>query len=447
MAKSPSPELVQALQLVKAGNRREAGEVLKVYLSQHAQDVDGWWLMAHIVSRPDRVQKCLERVLSLDPNHAKARKKLDELLTPPGDEPDDEFFVVATGAPSAPPAASSPAIVPLSAPAGAAPDVEPFDPSADYSNDVPYDPFAGIVDSPSIIDTFAQQSGEAQAAGTGSQPQWGPGLGFIPDHADPLRPAPPKPKGRGSTRASLNAIAEEEPVDYMHMLRPVFVVVGVIVVFIIGLFVANMTGVVHLWGPLPMTTLESDTFEIDYPVSWDKRCEPERSGYPVCGIANHNAYNQVDWYAGQDINLGALVSDLGFGLLGGYRNLPDTQVSIIVMNVPPNSSAYDDASWARTKDKWHDEGWLCDSIKATETYNRETMTIDGREAWYYEYKCEDSVEEDQGWRGLDYAYDIYIPQDNGLMFWMTVQVRANIGDKTYDDTIRKMIKSINITEG
>jgi hypothetical protein len=80
MAKTPpSPELVEAFNLIKAGQHEQAGRLLKSYLAQHKEDVDGWWLMAHAASQPDTMRRCLEMVLKLDPKHAKARAKLDKL--------------------------------------------------------------------------------------------------------------------------------------------------------------------------------------------------------------------------------------------------------------------------------------------------------------------------------------------------------------------------------
>lgn len=97
MSKSPStpPELMEAYKLLKAAERGPAARVLKSYLSKHPRDEIGWWLMAHAVTRPDNVRTCLERVLMLNPEHAKARAKLDALL-PALDEPDDSFFGVSS---------------------------------------------------------------------------------------------------------------------------------------------------------------------------------------------------------------------------------------------------------------------------------------------------------------------------------------------------------------
>lgn len=138
MAKpSTPPELMEAYKLLKAAERGPAARVLKQYLTKHPRDEMGWWLMAHAVTRPDNVRTCLERVLKINPQNAKARAKLDALRPSIiDDEPDDSFFGVssaddpatpASAAAPAPPAATdAPPISPPPEPAPTTP--EPFAP-------------------------------------------------------------------------------------------------------------------------------------------------------------------------------------------------------------------------------------------------------------------------------------------------------------------------------
>ena len=120
---SPStpPELLEAHRLLKAGQRQQAGTILKPYLAQHQQDARAWWLMAHVVSSQDTARQCLEQVLKIDPNNEQARTRLATLTSaaeigPPSsrpsprparepvetpiDEPDDSFFFPAAGVPA-----------------------------------------------------------------------------------------------------------------------------------------------------------------------------------------------------------------------------------------------------------------------------------------------------------------------------------------------------------
>jgi hypothetical protein len=117
---SPStpPELLEAHRLLKAGQRQQAGAILKPYLAQHQQDARAWWLMAHAVSSHDTARQCLEQVLKIDPNNEQARARLATLTSAPGigsrgsrpaarpapelvetpiDEPDDSFFFLTAG--------------------------------------------------------------------------------------------------------------------------------------------------------------------------------------------------------------------------------------------------------------------------------------------------------------------------------------------------------------
>lgn len=117
---SPStpPELLEAHRLLKAGQRQQAGAILKPYLAQHQQDARAWWLMAHAVSSHDTARQCLEQVLKIDPHNEQARARLATLTSAPGigspgsrlaarparepvetpiGEPDDSFFFLAAG--------------------------------------------------------------------------------------------------------------------------------------------------------------------------------------------------------------------------------------------------------------------------------------------------------------------------------------------------------------
>jgi hypothetical protein len=222
--------------------------------------------------------------------------------------------------------------------------------------------------------------------------------------------------------------------------------VMIVVLLMVLLYVADQRGTINLSGnKVPaMTKLDVSSFAIDAPKKWDLQCQYERMGYQVCGIANHPWYNQVDYYAGTDINIGAEMAE-AFSLAWGASDLPDEQVSIIVMDVPRESPAYDDKSWAKTKYEWSQDGWFV-SDSAEVTYEQQTdppMNIDGYDAYFYKYVSEDKEAERDGWWGKDVAYDVYIPHD-GLIFWMTVSISSDIKGKSYDHVIEAMIDSIDI---
>ncbi len=76
---SQSPELIEAFGLIKGGQPAAAAQVLTHYISQHPRDADAWWLMAHTVSQPDKVEQCLQNVLKINPQHVQAQVKLAKL--------------------------------------------------------------------------------------------------------------------------------------------------------------------------------------------------------------------------------------------------------------------------------------------------------------------------------------------------------------------------------
>ncbi|HEX3053024.1 MAG TPA: hypothetical protein VHP83_20365 [Aggregatilineaceae bacterium] len=83
---SNTPEVVQAYTLVKAGKCKQAAEILEPYLLTNQEDVNGWWVMAHAVQDPNLQITCLENVLTLDPRHERARRKLEKLQSAPAEK-------------------------------------------------------------------------------------------------------------------------------------------------------------------------------------------------------------------------------------------------------------------------------------------------------------------------------------------------------------------------
>ena len=195
---STPPELLEAHRLLKAGQRQEAGAILKPYLAQHRDDARAWWLMAHAASSPDAVRQCLEQVLRIEPGYEQARARLAALApvpetrppdatpskplkapaeTPagePDDEPDDYFFFPAASAPAAPArrAEKAPSVQPVDAapaPTPRAPTVPSFEEFAartsadlDPVTGEPVDnPFAGIDDAEEAAQLTAPPSPRA----------------------------------------------------------------------------------------------------------------------------------------------------------------------------------------------------------------------------------------------------------------------------------------------
>jgi hypothetical protein len=542
----PSPELVEAYNLIKAGQRQEAGRILKNYLAQNKSDPQAWWLMANAATQPETIRRCLETVLNLDPTNAKARARLEKILAEAGapedasplppvpraaskpaalppllqTEPEPAMPPRAESKPAVPPrAASKPAALPPSpwadesepatppraaskpaasarkppvddefppdelvlggivtaqaaaipaptrapAPAPASPPAPTAPPSkaasfedflaaapawaddsfsaspppkpvAASSEDLfaptkvapsePYNPFdsARAFNPAAYANLGGSSTGEAQAPGTGTQPEWGPGLAFVPDAVEvvPL---------------------DEDEFDYQQvkprierMLRVALIVIGVFILCAVVLWYLDSAGWLSLRGDsVPdMTTLDAGSFTIEYPRNWDMRCAQDPSGYPVCGIANHKYYNEVDYFAFQDIDLGAMLAD-SLNLFSG-QDLPEQRISVIVMDVPRTSLSYDNGSWAKTKYEWSQSGWVWDD-NAKIDYDKKEMTIDGLTAYYYEYISRGSAR--------DAAWDVYIEHD-GIILWFRVDYFGPRSEKIPEKTIQAMIESIDI---
>lgn len=417
MSKSPPPELVQAHTLIKSGQRQAAHQVLKTYLDQNPRDADGWWLMAHAVSQPENVQKCLERVLRINPRHEKARARLAELTPSPivddsdpdDDEPDESFFVIK------PPATSRQDTAPAaeSSMPGGKPDAS--------------DPFAAFPASP---------GSKAQVSGA------------FPGE----RPKPPRPKSRPAPAPAMavNFAPTKEP-RLKTMVRAGMIAFALVALVGAVVFIANWQGWVHLWGLPPMARLNGASFSLEYPKAWHSVCKADLYGYPVCGIANHSRYNQVDYYTGQDIDIAGIFSDaLSFGNLFGLEKTPDMMVSVIAMDVLESSPAYDRTSMAKMmNDTTARYGYFYDSGKSKITYDERLITVDGRAGFYYRFSIESmsgGVEQFLLGSSGNLAYfDVYVPHDD-RMFWLTVYVvTSKRGTDIPEDIVQHMIDSITIS--
>jgi hypothetical protein len=204
------------------------------------------------------------------------------------------------------------------------------------------------------------------------------------------------------------------------------------------LVVADDQGWLHLSSEsgIATSTLDGGLFTIDYPAGWNARCEREALGYPVCGVANHELYNEVDFFAGKEIDLGALIAEGMRQSLTG-EGLPAERMSVIVMDVPRTSLAYDDGSWAKTKYEWHQRGFSTDP-DAEVTYERRTIEVDGNAAYYYAFTSAST------W--YEAAWDVYV-EHGGIILWLRVDYAAPRKSSIPQDIVDLMIESIRFTPG
>lgn len=81
--------LKNAAELIKAGQIKEARAILAIYVRQHPDSDDAWFLLSYVAPQKDLQVDCLMRTLSLNPEHGEARARLNKLTpsSPPSSTP------------------------------------------------------------------------------------------------------------------------------------------------------------------------------------------------------------------------------------------------------------------------------------------------------------------------------------------------------------------------
>ena len=80
---SVQDQLQRAYQLIRAGSRQDAIQVLMPVLRADPANADAWWLLANAVTDPAQKKRALEEVLKLRPTDERARKMLAQVAPPP----------------------------------------------------------------------------------------------------------------------------------------------------------------------------------------------------------------------------------------------------------------------------------------------------------------------------------------------------------------------------
>lgn len=96
-------KLQTAYELIKAGQRDQACEILMPLVRANPNLTDGWFLLGHAVRDSQQKIRCFQQVLHLDPTHQPAQKQLARLLAPQTASPFNETKPVASPLPVAPP--------------------------------------------------------------------------------------------------------------------------------------------------------------------------------------------------------------------------------------------------------------------------------------------------------------------------------------------------------
>lgn len=149
-------ELVkQAMVALKAGRKAEARTLLEQAVDQDQRHENAWFYLSAAVDSLEEQEICLENVLALNPNHAKAKQGLESVRQKMGKSPSS----AAPGTSPAPSAGTQPFGSPASPPGGAG-----FETTSGGS------PFGGASDAPPAndegFDWFSGSSGTPPAETT-----------------------------------------------------------------------------------------------------------------------------------------------------------------------------------------------------------------------------------------------------------------------------------------
>jgi len=82
----PGELLAQGMEFDRAGDRKQARELIAKAVKADPSLKQGWWALAHLLDDQDRQIDCLKQALKLDPSNEQARAKLEQLTgaAPPG---------------------------------------------------------------------------------------------------------------------------------------------------------------------------------------------------------------------------------------------------------------------------------------------------------------------------------------------------------------------------
>ena len=71
--------LQHAEQILRQGRVHEARQLLVAFLRRAPDSAQAWWLLSQAVADGKQQMDCLKRVLRLDPGHAAAKTRLQEI--------------------------------------------------------------------------------------------------------------------------------------------------------------------------------------------------------------------------------------------------------------------------------------------------------------------------------------------------------------------------------
>ncbi len=81
-------QLNTARQALNRGDQAAAADILEEVISADDRNAEAWYLMAQALDGDEEKQICLENVLTIEPDHSRARAELDALTGAPSLEED-----------------------------------------------------------------------------------------------------------------------------------------------------------------------------------------------------------------------------------------------------------------------------------------------------------------------------------------------------------------------
>src|SRR4030067_1789608 len=79
MSESSEALIIQAISEAKSGKKQAARKILSEVVVQEPNNADAWYLFSQVVEKPDEAIYCLDQVLSINPQDAKALKRIHQL--------------------------------------------------------------------------------------------------------------------------------------------------------------------------------------------------------------------------------------------------------------------------------------------------------------------------------------------------------------------------------
>lgn len=392
----PDSQLIQAYELIKAGQRTQAGNILKAYLSGQPNDPNGWWLMAHAVSKTEAMRKCLEKVLELDPGHTMARDKLARLDA----VPTFDFVMPDDLTPDSPPAAD-----------------EPFD-------------WGGLM---------AGRLGSDSPASTANSNIFGSADRTLdlpePSTVRPRTPSPRPVKERSHTNTLIG----------LGM-----IVVALVVLAGLLAYKAMQEGWIGINEAAAPGTISTDSYSLKFPVNWVSECS---SGFlwtqEVCAFSTDEKYSLLDLYTTgrDDIGSDSLLDSVDYLFFEGGRERPPLVVTGVILDYPQSGSDY---GYIRDSILWYEElykSWLgrTNYIQGYDLYMRyekRNPEIYGETSYIYWITGKDAIGILMTGRGFFLICEAFIPHGDRMLMLEVVAYSSTSLEDIPRQEIERMLDSL-----